>query len=76
VSADYEIICLDENGGISRAIQATYSGVDTAIAAAAASAPEDCSRIMLCATKTNLVVWEGTREDALKAAGTNKNSAC
>lgn len=68
VLVDYEIVCLDENGGISRAVQGTYTGLDSAVAVAAAKAPSDCSRILLCAMKTNFVVWEGSRADALAAA--------
>lgn len=74
MSVDYEIVCLDENGGISRAIQGTYSGVEGAVAAAAARAPEYCSRIMLCAVKTNFVVWEGSRAEALAAAAAGKSA--
>jgi len=75
VSVDYEIVCLDENGGISRAIQGTYSGVNMAVVAAAARAPEDCSRIMLCAIKTNSVVWEGSRDEAVEAAAATNDAA-
>jgi hypothetical protein len=75
MGVDYEIVCLDENGGISRAMQGRYSGVNTAVVAAAARAPEDCSRIMLCAIKTSSLVWAGSREDALEAAAATKKAA-
>ena len=73
MSIDYEIVCLDENGGISRAIQGSYGGVDNAMAMAAEKAPEDCSRVVLCAVKTNSVVWEGSREEVLEAARVAKS---
>jgi hypothetical protein len=69
---DYEIVCLDENGGIAHAAQGTYSGVENAVVAAAATAPEDCSRILLCAVKSNAVVWQGSRDDAIVAARKTK----
>jgi hypothetical protein len=75
MSVDYEIVCLDENGGISRAVQGTYSGVDNAVVAAAAEAPAHCSRILLCKIKTSSVVWEGSREEAMEAAAATRDAA-
>jgi hypothetical protein len=68
VAAEYEIICLDQNGGISRAIQGAFGDVHAAVATAAKRAPEHTSRIVLCSIASNAVVWEGSPAEA-RAAG-------
>ena len=75
MSVDYEIVCLDENGGISRAIRGMYNGLGGAMSVAAARAPAHCSRVVFCAVETNSVVWEGSREEMLDAAGAAKAAA-
>ncbi|HEX3430768.1 MAG TPA: hypothetical protein VHT03_07770 [Rhizomicrobium sp.] len=67
--ADYEIVCLDQNGGIARTIRGTFRRLDNALARAAARAPEDCARILVCAVETDSIVWEGSRDRALRGRG-------
>jgi hypothetical protein len=71
---EYEIVCADVNGGVSRSIRGSFSSVGEALAKAAAKAPEHCTRVLLLAVEGDSVVWDGSRAQVMEAAASRKTT--
>jgi len=63
-STQFEIVCLDEYGGIARSQSGDFPDVDSALQAALTSAPEHFERVVIFNIDTSRVVWQGTRGEA------------
>jgi hypothetical protein len=71
---EYEIVCADVNGGVSRSIRGSFGSVGEALAKAAAKAPEHCTRVLLLAVEGDSVVWDGSRAQVIEAAASRKKT--
>ena len=65
---EFELVCIDENGGIARTSSGAFEEVHAALDAAVARGLGDCERVVVFEAETGSVVWRGTRAAAVKAA--------
>ena len=64
---EFELVCMDENGGIARTSSGAFEEAHAALGAAVAGGLGDCERVMVFEVETGSVVWQGTRAAAVKS---------
>ena len=63
----YQLICLNEDGGIVRMIVAQCDNDGEAMRRGIEELADDCAALEIASTFDDRIIWQGTRDEAVEA---------